>query len=118
MVELHWRVFLQTKNPKTAGKLTKNIFELLGSCELTSSQLYWKDSSLFEITFKQSLKEKEPSKLMIEIFETASLISNSWLIDLPSSFKSEEFDLSGIVSEGIKITGLTWVSFMLNELDV
>ncbi|MEM9774809.1 MAG: hypothetical protein AAF902_09530 [Chloroflexota bacterium] len=116
MRELYWRVFVNTNDSEKAKVIRNSIFRELKNCELVSCKAYWKDNSLYELEFKQKLEEQESSKIIIEVFSKVILFSTSWMIDIPTSFKVENFELSGLVDSGIKFNGVKWISFMLQDV--
>ncbi|MGB5980998.1 MAG: hypothetical protein WBG46_02535 [Nonlabens sp.] len=116
--ELYWRAFLKTQDYNKATQISNSIFEVLKSCSLISCKPYWKDSTLYELEFRQKLKENESSKIIIEVFSIIVLFSNTWKIDIPTFYNAEDFELSGLVKDNINHNGISWISFVMQNICV
>ncbi len=107
-------VFLNTPKKEKANQLITKIERLLLNCKVQKSEIYWKDKSMYEVELTQELDNQYSKELIFEVVEKISKISGSWNMMIPSDFCIEEYDISG-VSEAPNLTGITWVSFMLQE---
>ncbi len=117
MKEIYWRIFLKVKKKEKAETISNTITKLLNPCEIESLDIYWKDDSLFCLELKQDLDDKEPKDIVYHLLKIISVFSNSWTLELPTNFNSDDLDFSGISNEGIKISNVTWMSFMLQDKD-
>ncbi|UGU17917.1 hypothetical protein LS482_08555 [Sinomicrobium kalidii] len=116
--EIYWRFLLNTDKKNKAEKFSKNILETMPNAKIVILEPYWKDKSLFNLEVRHDLVNIIPDKVVFEVLETISLISNSWSIDLPINFNIEEFDFSGVAIDNLKWDYVSWTSFFLQDKDM
>lgn len=114
--ELFWRIFIDTQKANKADKIANYFLELIGNnYEILKREKYWKDNTLFEVEFCKKIDVDSSNQLLFELLETLSLVAREWRFNLPSNFSVVNFDISGLTNEGIKITGIKWISFDLYD---
>lgn len=117
--ELYWRFFLNTSKKEKAKRISEEIQNLLIRSKKKNLDIYWKDNNLFCLELKQDLNNNQSLKdLIFEVLKTISLFSDTWTLELPNNFDSDNIEFSGISNENIKLKNLTWISFMLQDQNV
>jgi hypothetical protein len=114
--EIFWSVYVNTRKKEFAEKMFGDILNVIGNnCKLVKIEKYWKDDDLYLIEILQEIKVGNAESFILFFLETLSLISNKWIFNLPHSFNREDCDMSGLTKEGIKLRGLYWISFDIND---
>lgn len=114
--ELFWRIFIDTQKANKADKIINYFLESIGNnYEILKREKYWKDNTLFEVEICKKMDVDSTNHLIFELLETLSLVAREWKFSIPSNFSSENFDISGLTNEGIKIIGIKWISFDLYD---
>lgn len=118
MFEIYWRLILETNDKKKAYNLKDTFINKIGkSHEINSLEQYWKNEEQFVLELRQFLDPDVNKKEVFSvILNFASIMSEHWQIEIESdSFKTDIPIFSGIVNEKIKIKGISWMSFTLQE---
>ena len=114
MTEIYWRFILSTSDKKKAEKIKTSILRVMGSGEIKCFEPYWKDESSYVLEFLKKIDCSKPDDCILKCLSLSSKLSSSWFIDLPPFEHENTLDFSGVCDKNIKITGLSWMSFMLS----
>lgn len=111
--EIYWHAFFKANTKDSAHKLLRKFGEC---CETTaalvSCERYWKDNSLFDMTFTTSLKETDVSIAVFTALLTAHKLADSWNITGPYCSGSGIWEFYGLTTK-TKVTGIEWIEFQI-----
>ena len=116
MKELYWKMILNTNDKRKAEILTATILKVLGNGKCVLFQQYWKDRNCFEVEFTEKINSNINSVQIFEVIRNIQRLSNSWQIDTIVR-ANDEYEFSGVASAGLKVTGVIWCSFIVQEVD-
>lgn len=113
--EIVWHAFFKTKTSEKAQKLIKK-FEDVCSTQVTlcKCERYWKDSSLFDVTFTTPLNNSNVSEAVFQTLVTAHSLAYEWGVSGPYTNQENNWMFSGITTK-TKVTGIEWIEFSINE---
>ncbi|WP_420386233.1 hypothetical protein [Roseivirga sp.] len=115
--ELYWRLFAKTKSIDKAGKILERFLrETKVELNVISKEVYWKDSSLIQIEGTTDLDSFTPGSLIHEVLLCIKKVSAEWSLSIHEGQYDGYLDLSGITDKSMRISGLTWVSFTMQEV--
>lgn len=80
--------------------------------EFTSCERYWKDSSLFEVSFTSGLNTDDVAHAVFKTLMIAKHISPHWNITTPTKYDDDLWEFTGLSTE-TKITGVEWIEFFI-----
>ena len=105
-----WSAFLRVKDSATAQRLLARLQDTLGA-ELVVGEVerYWKDESLYRCTFTTPLPRLADGNPTTDVLALAGRVAPGWYVTglLPDTL------ISGTTSDGIVVSGVTWLSFDL-----
>lgn len=116
MKEIYWTVYFSVRSGQKAQRLADEFANKMnGVAKIVACSQYWKDESKYCVEITEILRSRDSCDLVIEIFESIQIVASTWQIDLPLDISSA--NMSGVVAEGIKITGMSWASFMVQDVN-
>lgn len=114
---IYWKAYLKLNSESKVKLMIKKLEKVIEKpITVISSQKYWKDNSLYEVSFTTSLRIDEVEKAIFEALRTYKLLGHDCYIVGPENYEGEKWDFEGICSR-TNIPGLEWISFRIQNYD-
>jgi hypothetical protein len=103
-----WVALLRANDQGGANKLIFRLRERLNlEMHLSEVERYWQDETLYRCTFDTPVPEDPTAGLVGAALAIAQRLAPSWQV----SGSVGEGNMEGIATEGIAVSGVTWLSF-------
>lgn len=112
-VDVYWRCFFKTSKIELIDIVFQQIEENLQGVVLTKKEKYWKDESLTELGFTQSVLAANTEQLIGKLLNDMSFFSNKWAVIIPADLLVNYQEFSGVATDGFKKATLNWISVTL-----
>lgn len=113
--EIYWHAFFKVATKDSAQKLLKKFDEC---CEtkatLLTCERYWKDDSLFNVTFTTPLMETDVSSAVFTVLLTTHKLANAWNVTGPYSHERGMWEFHGLATK-TKVPGIEWIEFRMEK---
>ena len=111
---IYWHAFFRVTRVEKVTKLLRKFDELCDTkTSLLSCERYWKDESLFDVSFSSPLKKIDISDAVFTSLVVANKLANSWEIAGPY-ISNVKWEFHGLTTK-TKVTGIEWVQFRLGS---
>lgn len=114
-MELYWRLILSTNDEKKANQIKDGfIASLSQSYDVVTFERYWKDKTKYLLEVSENLVVEDAAQLMDIIARKVFKASNLWNFNIIYE-DNLLASLSGTCSESIKISGVEWLTFSIEQ---
>lgn len=117
MKEIYWRIILETSSREKAEEILDRILQGIGKANIVSLQPYWKNTEQCEIELVQPLEFNDLGELVLLVFQKINFFAPNWFIEIPQTFTVEDIELAGVLEKGISLSGISWMSFMIQDAE-
>ncbi len=107
---IHWRFILNIGKRKV-DKLSIEILQNIPNGKITVSEPYYKSEDRYLIEVEQTLVDYNFEAIFILLIQTSNCFSYSWSVNLSISKLSDNWPMSGVCNNNIRIPGIEWISF-------
>jgi hypothetical protein len=112
---IYWHAFFQVSTKEKALKLLARFDDV---CETKATLLecdrYWKDTSLYEVSFSTSLNKEDISDAVFSALITSHKLAYNWKVSGPSITETGKWEFRGLTTK-TKVTGIDWIQFRLKS---
>jgi hypothetical protein len=114
-MEIFWRLILNTKDAKKADQIKNKFLTSIDSpCKTITFEVYWKDPTKYLLEVSEHFVQVDPTTIMDTVAKKICRISNIWNLNIIYAGDLLS-DLSGTCSESIKVVGVDWITFTLEQ---
>ncbi len=110
-----WKAYFKINSESKIKLMIKKLEKVIEKpITVISSQKYWKDNSLYEVSFTTPLGIDEVEKAIFEVLRTYKLLGQDCHIVGPEINAGKKWSFEGICSR-TNISGLEWISFNIQN---
>ncbi len=114
--QVFWSGYLKAKRLEKAKEAMNRIEKALGhKITVDKCERYWKDSSLFWVTFSCELDTNEISNAIFQVLQLNGKIADRWSVSRPDQVDENRWLFSGAASNSNKIAAIELIEFRLQN---
>ncbi|SDP24123.1 hypothetical protein SAMN04487897_1544 [Paenibacillus sp. yr247] len=112
---IYWHAFFKVNTKEKALKLLTKFDDI---CEtkatLLACERYWKDESLYEVSFATALNKEDISDAIFSTLVISHKLAYKWEVNGPSTPGLGVWEFHGLTTK-TKVTGIDWIQFRIKS---